>query len=43
MKHSNHDRETNYVERCQHPLLHRLSQEAEWTSEDEFPAAPEWA
>jgi hypothetical protein len=26
-----------------HPLLHSIAQVAEWTTEDEFPGAPEWA
>ena len=33
----------NYIDSTRHPLLHRLSQGAEWTAEDAFPAWPEWA
>lgn len=41
--HSSCDRAANYIGRSRHPLLYEISQEAEWISEDEFPAAPEWA
>ncbi len=33
----------NYIDSARHPLLHRISQEAEWTAEDEFPASLQWA
>jgi hypothetical protein len=32
-----------YIRVKRHPLLHSIAQGAEWTKEDEFPAAPEWA
>lgn len=33
----------NYIDPARHPLLHRISQYAEWITEDEFPASKEWA
>jgi hypothetical protein len=33
----------NYIDPVCHPLLDRIAQEADWPTEDEFPAAPEWA
>lgn len=36
-------RAANYIDRSRHPLLYGISQVADWISEDEFPAAPEWA
>ena len=36
-------REVNYIVKERHPLLYDISRESEWISEDEFPAAPEWA
>lgn len=41
--HYSHHRAANYIDRSRHPLLYGISQEADWISEDEFPAAPEWA
>jgi len=32
-----------YILPNRHPILHSIAQGAEWTTEDEFPAAPEWA
>lgn len=45
MKETNYSRHraANYIDRSRHPFLCRISQEADWISEDEFPAAPEWA
>jgi len=41
--HYSRHRASNYIDRSQHPLLYGISEEADWISEDEFPAAPEWA
>jgi len=41
--HYSRHRASNYIDRRQHPLLYEISQQADWISEDEFPAAPEWA
>jgi hypothetical protein len=41
--HPSRYRAANYFDRSRHPLLYGISQEADWISEDEFPAAPEWA
>ena len=33
----------NCIDPARHPLLHGISQGAEWTAEDKFPAWPQWA
>lgn len=33
----------NRIDPARHPLLHRISKEAEWVTEDQFPSQPEWA
>ncbi len=32
-----------YINANRHPLLHSITNGAEWRTKDEFPAAPEWA
>ena len=41
--HYSRHRASNYIDRSHHPLLYGISQQADWVSEDEFPAATEWA
>lgn len=41
--HYSRHRAANYIDQSRHPLLYGISQEADWISEDEFPAASEWA
>jgi hypothetical protein len=42
-KQHSHHRAANHIDRSRHPLLYEISQQADWISEDEFPAALEWA